>query len=150
MTFSFIFFFNLIRKVESTSSSKKNRSIDTAEKKRMSPQRNDENERVKELRKGISKTNKRIWCQRKWNVKGKKWCDVSTAERKGRLNEAENALLVELLCSVCINDSKQYAIVPCGHKFCKTCIDTIKSMSHEQRRCPTCRGTIDSSIKIFD
>ena len=48
------------------------------------------------------------------------------------------------VCSVCLTNRKEYAIVPCGH-FC-VCGDC----SHMLLQCPLCRSPMRSVLKIYD
>lgn len=47
---------------------------------------------------------------------------------------------------ICFNEIKnKVAVVSCGHaKFCEKCVTTIKD-----KKCPVCRGNINSVMKIF-
>lgn len=49
----------------------------------------------------------------------------------------------EPTCSICLNDSISYAVVPCGHTFCSPCSRKM-SMS-----CYICRGTIREKLKLY-
>jgi hypothetical protein len=49
----------------------------------------------------------------------------------------------EPLCSICFNESVQYAFVPCGHTFCNTCI------RRQSLNCGICRTTIRDRVKLF-
>ena len=51
-----------------------------------------------------------------------------------------------LECTICFERynmayKKPYLINPCGHTYCKTCLDNLSA-----RKCPVCRGNIDSII----
>ena len=50
-----------------------------------------------------------------------------------------------LICGICANVLEQAVITPCGHSFCKTCLETWLESS-ETDTCPTCRNT----TLIFD
>lgn len=52
-------------------------------------------------------------------------------------------------CSICNNDYNDYSlkpfmINPCGHTYCKTCLDRMERM---KSKCPECRGPITSKIE---
>lgn len=49
----------------------------------------------------------------------------------------------EPLCSICFTSPVQYAMSPCGHSFCATCVK--KQMS----QCYICRGQIKDRVKLF-
>jgi hypothetical protein len=49
----------------------------------------------------------------------------------------------EPLCSICFDDTIQYAFAPCGHTFCSTC--TKKQVLN----CSICRGHIREIVKIY-
>ena len=46
------------------------------------------------------------------------------------------------LCDVCMERNKSHALVPCGHCYCIGCIKKID-------KCPECRGSFQSTLKIF-
>ena len=52
-------------------------------------------------------------------------------------------------CSICINEYncttlKPWVITPCGHTYCKTCLDRIEL---EGNKCPGCRGPIATKME---
>jgi hypothetical protein len=49
----------------------------------------------------------------------------------------------EPLCPICIEDSVEMAITPCGHTFCGKC---VKKMPYD---CYMCRGKIRERLKIY-
>lgn len=49
----------------------------------------------------------------------------------------------EPMCSICLNDTISYAVVPCGHTFCSPC---SRKMS---MGCYICRGTIREKLKLY-
>ena len=52
-----------------------------------------------------------------------------------------------LICGICLNESRDQIITPCGHPFCYVCIDKwLDICKHKKiyntkvtRSCPTCR-----------
>lgn len=44
-------------------------------------------------------------------------------------------------CDICCVNDKNYACVPCGHVYCKSCIDKANT-------CPMCRKIITSKLKL--
>jgi DNA repair ATPase RecN len=63
--------------------------------------------------------------------------EVVTMSRSILLHESEP------LCAICLNESIVYAIHPCGHTLCQTC------MRRQANQCFFCRGTIRDKIKLF-
>lgn len=49
----------------------------------------------------------------------------------------------EPLCSICFNEAIQFAIVPCGHTFCGTCV------KRQMMNCCICRGSVREKLKLF-
>jgi hypothetical protein len=49
----------------------------------------------------------------------------------------------EPMCSICLNDSIAYAVVPCGHTFCSPCARKMNI------QCYICRGTIREKLKLY-
>ena len=49
----------------------------------------------------------------------------------------------EPLCSICFNEQIQYAIIPCGHTFCTTCI------KRHVVNCSVCRGQIRDRVRVY-
>jgi len=49
----------------------------------------------------------------------------------------------EPLCSICLNETVSYALVPCGHTFCQTC------MRRQYGDCFMCRNRIKDKVKLY-
>jgi len=49
----------------------------------------------------------------------------------------------EPLCSICLNEPVSYALSPCGHTLCNTCV------KRQSGQCFMCRNTIKDRVKIF-
>ena len=49
----------------------------------------------------------------------------------------------EPLCTICFNEQIQFAIVPCGHTYCSTCI------KRHVLTCSVCRGNIRDRIRVY-
>jgi len=49
----------------------------------------------------------------------------------------------EPLCSICLQESVAFAVVPCGHTFCGIC------SKRQAANCYICRGTVKEKIKLF-
>ena len=50
-------------------------------------------------------------------------------------------------CVVCLSGDSTHALVPCGHVcVCGTCLGAVVG---RERRCPMCRATVDSSMRVY-
>ncbi len=49
----------------------------------------------------------------------------------------------EPLCAICFNEPIQFAMVPCGHTFCSSCV------KRQITSCYICRVTVREKIKLF-
>lgn len=84
-------------------------------------------------------------CQQNWSKRleelskqhEKELCRVRAESR----TEVRNELLE---CVICLNDTKEYTLVPCGHTFCKDCTRRMKSAN----TCFFCRSTINMCVKV--
>ncbi|KAK2862900.1 hypothetical protein Q5P01_002433 [Channa striata] len=55
-------------------------------------------------------------------------------------SEQSRVLQEELTCPVCLDLYRDPHLLPCGHNFCKTCLDHLKRQAERGRfRCPECR-----------
>uniref|UniRef100_A0A3B3ZM00 Uncharacterized protein n=1 Tax=Periophthalmus magnuspinnatus TaxID=409849 RepID=A0A3B3ZM00_9GOBI len=53
-----------------------------------------------------------------------------------------SVLQEELTCPVCLDLYRDPHLLPCGHNFCKTCLDRLKRQADRGRfRCPECRDS---------
>ena len=50
------------------------------------------------------------------------------------------------LCAVCLDAPKDAALVPCGHRTCRSC---AKAPRRRKLPCPSCRQPIDGTIKVY-
>ena len=50
------------------------------------------------------------------------------------------------LCAVCLDAPKDAALVPCGHRTCRSC---AKALRRRKLPCPSCRQPIDGTIKVY-
>jgi hypothetical protein len=53
---------------------------------------------------------------------------------------------LDLDCPVCHNVLCEPVTTPCGHAFCRPCLDDVLNSLY--KRCPTCRGPLDSSLGV--
>ncbi|EJK72160.1 hypothetical protein THAOC_06334 [Thalassiosira oceanica] len=62
------------------------------------------------------------------------------------------AVVTEQTCGICLEDSKDPLVLPCGHSFCGVCLDEWRSrygVEQEMRRkCPICRARIPPSKEM--
>lgn len=57
-------------------------------------------------------------------------------------SEQSSVLQEELTCPVCLDLYRDPHLLPCGHNFCKTCLDRLKRQADRGRfRCPECRDS---------
>ncbi|CAK6984128.1 E3 ubiquitin/ISG15 ligase TRIM25 [Scomber scombrus] len=57
-------------------------------------------------------------------------------------SEQSSVLQEELTCPVCLDLYRDPHLLPCGHNFCKTCLDRLKRQAERGRlRCPECRDS---------
>lgn len=57
-------------------------------------------------------------------------------------SEQSSVLQEELTCPVCLDVYRDPHLLPCGHNFCKTCLDRLKRQADRGRfRCPECRDS---------
>jgi hypothetical protein len=49
----------------------------------------------------------------------------------------------EPICSICLNESVAFALTPCGHTLCQTCV------RRQNGQCFMCRVTIREKVKLF-
>jgi hypothetical protein len=49
----------------------------------------------------------------------------------------------EPLCSICLEDSVSYTLIPCGHTFCQTCV------RRQTNHCFICRTHVKEKIKLY-
>ncbi len=53
------------------------------------------------------------------------------------------------ICSICLDDDANAAIVPCGHSnFCYECISS-HHINSQNKECPICRAEIMMVIKLY-
>ena len=66
---------------------------------------------------------------------------AEAALARARINEDDARL-----CAVCLDAPKDAALVPCGHRTCRSCAKTLR---RRKLPCPSCRQPIDGTIKVY-
>ena len=66
---------------------------------------------------------------------------AEAALARARINEDDARL-----CAVCLDAPKDAALVPCGHRTCRSC---SKALRRRKLPCPSCRQPIDGTIKVY-
>ncbi|CXH79919.1 trophozoite exported protein 1, putative [Plasmodium berghei] len=62
-------------------------------------------------------------------------------EDNNLLIEENNELRRRLICSVCMENFRNYIIIKCGHIYCETCI--FNNLKSRNRKCPQCKIPFD-------
>jgi len=78
---------------------------------------------------------------------------VTVQTDNGNVSNASNTSSVssnKLECPICFDayNNNAYIISSCGHSACIDCLNTILKLSMNERKCPTCRNTLDGAIFI--
>uniref|UniRef100_A0A3Q3XK79 Uncharacterized protein n=1 Tax=Mola mola TaxID=94237 RepID=A0A3Q3XK79_MOLML len=64
-------------------------------------------------------------------------------------SEQSSILQEELTCPVCLDLYRNPYLLPCGHNFCKNCLDHLKRQAERGRfRCPECRDSHKCEINF--
>ena len=67
---------------------------------------------------------------------------LSPSDMASAQSEQSSVLQEELTCPVCLDLYRDPHLLPCGHNFCKTCLDRLKRQADRGRlRCPECRDS---------
>lgn len=70
--------------------------------------------------------------------------DMASAE-----SPQSSVLQDELTCPVCLDLYRDPHLLPCGHNFCKTCLDRLKRQAERSHfRCPECRNSHQCSTNF--
>ncbi|XP_019726695.1 tripartite motif-containing protein 59 isoform X2 [Hippocampus comes] len=57
-------------------------------------------------------------------------------------SDQSNVLQEELTCPVCLDVFHDPRLLPCGHNFCKICLDRLRRLTDQSRfQCPECRDS---------
>ena len=59
------------------------------------------------------------------------------------MSRALNSYESEPVCSICLNETVSYAITPCGHTLCNTCV------KKQNGQCFMCRNHIKDKVRIY-
>ena len=60
--------------------------------------------------------------------------------------QGSRSLAAQISCSICLENERSHVFIPCGHGgFCKDCAERAQ----RRNRCFTCRGNVDSLIRVF-
>jgi len=52
-------------------------------------------------------------------------------------------------CPICYNNSKNIALIPCGHTLCDKCVQRLKNSDENIEKCPICRESVDDTLTIY-
>jgi hypothetical protein len=63
--------------------------------------------------------------------------DVVTMSRSLLLQESEP------ICGICLAESVTFALTPCGHTYCQTCV------RRQHAQCFMCRAAFKEKVKLF-
>jgi len=66
------------------------------------------------------------------------------SENDKKLKETEDRLKAKYECSICMENTREYACIPCGHTYCEEC---CRKMTNGQ--CYTCRKQVNFFQKLF-
>ena len=61
-----------------------------------------------------------------------------------QFKETEDKLKAKYECSICMENTRDYACIPCGHTYCEEC---CRKMTNGQ--CYTCRKRVNFFQKLF-
>ena len=71
--------------------------------------------------------------------------EIAFREREIRLKQRELQFKEREECIVCMDKSRQFACVPCGHRcLCFDCVNQIND------KCPICRAEIESTVRVYE
>ena len=66
------------------------------------------------------------------------------SENDKKLKETEDRLKAKYECSICMENTREYACIPCGHTYCEEC---CRKMTNGQ--CYICRKQVNFFQKLF-
>mmetsp|Transcript_24027 Transcript_24027/g.74035 ORF Transcript_24027/g.74035 Transcript_24027/m.74035 type:complete len:301 (+) Transcript_24027:57-959(+) len=53
------------------------------------------------------------------------------------------------LCGICLDNAKNTAFVPCGHRVCDRCAATVFKLAGDAK-CPVCRADARSTLRVYN
>jgi hypothetical protein len=59
--------------------------------------------------------------------------------------DCENKNIQEITCSICLEQTKSYFTIHCGHKFHRACLSRL-----EKKNCPMCRKNINEIVNSIE
>lgn len=70
--------------------------------------------------------------------------ELSKADRDktATIDKTRRELEDQILCTVCLDNNKTTALVPCGHRTCATC--ALKCT-----QCPVCRAQVRHTLRVY-
>ena len=68
--------------------------------------------------------------------------NLGSVQRGGRQPSTRVVVVASEECPICLDNSRNMALVPCGHTFCRTCGERLTS-------CPICRAAIQSRVNTY-
>ena len=71
---------------------------------------------------------------------------IHVARRAKDLSDAQAEEAEPLICAICLGPPEDTAELPCGHEFCKACIDALRKFG-VQKACPLCRKPLPPSAE---
>ncbi|KAM4903295.1 E3 ubiquitin-protein ligase TRIM35 [Sylvia borin] len=77
--------------------------------------------------------------------KGADRCSGGSAASSSSSSSSSPGLKEELLCPICYEPFREAVTLPCGHNFCKSCVN--KSWENRRRSCPVCKENSSSSLE---
>lgn len=79
---------------------------------------------------------------------------ILPADRRAKLTKGitqrDSVSPFNVECVICHDCPAQHAIIPCGHNcLCNGCAQTLHDNAAIEQYCPLCRGSIESTLKVF-
>ncbi|KAG4094450.1 hypothetical protein H8356DRAFT_1427894 [Neocallimastix lanati (nom. inval.)] len=72
-------------------------------------------------------------------------CYIGYTTLKNKDNLKQSSLKNDSSCSICMEEKKNIALIPCGHCFCSSCIKQLG-----KKNCPICRRLFIDTLHIYD
>jgi hypothetical protein len=71
-------------------------------------------------------------------------CNKLTTTHNKKYKELEESLKCKYECSICMEHTREYVCVPCGHAFCRDCCSKMTD-----GHCYNCRKKVDFFQRIY-